>query len=162
MANPQKPLSELEAKLPRIGEVISNDTLSKEIFVCANMGGMRYTRTYRVLVLISNHVMKMSNPVFNPYDDKWINGVLYYTGEGNIGDQPNPPTRQNKRLANQDYKACYLFEVFRQGEYTYKGRVDLAGNPMYGSKHPRGIQPDRNGKMRNVWIFPITRQSNGI
>ena len=165
-------LKELEAKLPQIGQVISNGSLG-QIFKVANMGGMRYTCTYHVLVLISNHAMKMANPVFNPFDDKWIDGIFYYTGMGNVGDQPNPPTNQNKRLMNQDYYACYLFEVFRQGEFTYQGRVDLAGAPLYGGEtivinttdengikreiSINGRQPDKNGKMRDVWIFPIKR-----
>ncbi len=151
------PLKELEAKLPQIGQVISNDTLSNKIFFCANMGGMRYTRTYHVLVLISNHAMKMLNPGFNPFDDKWINGIFYYTGMGNVGNQPNPPTKQNKRLMNQDYYACYLFEVFRQGEFTYQGRVDLAEAPLYGSETIVINTTDENGNMRDVWIFPIKR-----
>ena len=161
MARPLRPLSELEAKLPQIGQVISNDTLSNKIFFCANMGGMRYTRTYHVLVLISNHAMKMSNPVFNPFDDKWVNGIFYYTGMGNVGNQPKPPHTQNKRLMNQDYNACYLFEVFRQGEFTYQGRVDLAEVPLYGGEHYRGRQPDKNGNMRDVWIRGRQPDKNG-
>lgn len=167
-----RPLKELEAKLPQIGQVISNGRLG-QIFKVANMGGMRYTGTYHVLVLISNHAMRMANPGFNPFVDKWIDGIFYYTGMGNVGNQPNPPNAQNKRLMNQDYYACYLFEVFRQGEFTYQGRVDLARAPLYGSEtivinttdengimreiSINGIQPDKNGKMRNVWIFPIKR-----
>ena len=150
-----KPLSELEPKLPRINEVIDNASLCK-IFCVANMGGMRYSSTYHVLVLISNHALKRSNQEFNPFDDEWIDDVFYYTGEGKIGDQPfNPPARQNKRLCYRNYNACYLFEVFSQGEHTYIGRVDLESAPLYGSQHRKGIQPDKNGKYRRVWIFPL-------
>jgi len=37
-----RPLKELEAKLPQIGQVISNGSLG-QIFKVANMGGMRYS-----------------------------------------------------------------------------------------------------------------------
>ena len=159
-----RPISELEQNLPKIGEVISNASLM-QIFKVSNMGGMRYSKTYDVL--ISNHYLKRINPVFNPFDDKWIDGVLYYTGMGNVGDQPNPPHSQNKRLYNEKYKGLYLFEVFNQGELTYQGPVKLywteaqkekKQNPsMYGTQHPNGIQPDKNGKYRKVWIFPISK-----
>lgn len=150
----------------KIGQVISNASLST-IFKVANMGGMRYSKTYDVLVLISNHFLKRNNPTLNPYDDKWVDGILYYTGMGNVGDQPNPPHSQNRRLYYENYSALYLFEVFRKGEYTYQGPVKLywtekqkkeKKNPsLYGTQHPNGIQPDKNGKYRKVWIFPIAK-----
>ena len=87
----------------KIGEVISNASLSS-IFKVSNMGGMRYSKTYDVLVLISNHALKRTNPEWNPFDDEWIDGVLYYTGMGNIGDQPNPPAIQNRRLYHENYR----------------------------------------------------------
>ena len=153
-----------------IGDVISNGRLT-EIFSCANMGGMRFTKTYKSLILISNHALKRDNPILNPYDDKWVDGIFYYTGEGTIGDQSL--NRQNRRLYCQDYSACYLFEVFRVGECTYQGRVDLACSPKamnspnysvlapkYGEDYPNGIkgnQPDKNGKIRKVWVFPLVK-----
>ena len=138
----------------KIGQVISNDSL-RQIFKVSNMGGMRYSSTYHVLVLISNHYLKRNNPRLNPFDDKWTDDVLYYTGMGNVGDQPNPPANQNKRLFNEAYDALYLFEAFNEGEYVYQGPAKLAGAPLYGTQHSNGIQPDKNGNYRKVWIFPI-------
>lgn len=147
-----RPISELD--LPRVDEGISNARLC-EIFKVANMGGMRYSKTYHVLVIISNHYLKRSNPEYNPFDDEWINNVFYYTGEGSVGDQGPVPKKQNKRLYQQNYAACYLFEVFNAGEYNYIGRVDLESEPLYGSQHRKGIQPDKNGNYRRVFIFPL-------
>ena len=138
----------------KIGEVIPNGRLA-EIFFVANMGGMRYSSKHHVLVLISNHYLKRINPLLNPFDDKLENGVLYYTGEGNLGDQGPQPKGQNKRLINGDYDALYLFEVFNKGQYTYEGEVELVRPHFYGAEHKNGVQPDSNGNLRNVFIFPL-------
>lgn len=69
---------------------------------------------------------------------------------GNKGDQ-SKYFAQNKRLFHGDYEALYLFEVSRKGEYTYIGPVEKAGE-MYMSR-----QPDVNGIMRKVCVFPIRK-----
>ena len=43
----------------------------------------------------------------------------------------------------------FLFEVWNKGEYVFRGRVILAGEP-YESE-----QLDEQEKMRKVWMFPI-------
>lgn len=43
----------------------------------------------------------------------------------------------------------FLFEVFEQGNYVFQGQVDLAERP-YAEQ-----QPDTNGHLRSVWIFPL-------
>ena len=147
----------------KIGDVINNKTLT-EMFQVANMRGMRYSSYYNVLVLISNHYLKRINPILNPYDDKWIGNVLYYTGEGTKGDQSL--SGQNWRLYYKKYDALYLFEVFDKKNdkqlYTYQGPVELAGTPIFGNDYKlpecvKGKQPDSDGNYRNVWIFPIRK-----
>ena len=104
---------------------------------------MRRSLKTKTLVLISNHVDSI-------YDDRWIDGVLHYTGMGTEGDQ-SLDFMQNNTLSESATKAVdvHLFEVFRAQEYVYAGPVVLIGTPY------EETQPDRNGSDRRVWVFPI-------
>ena len=63
----------------KIGQEISNAELVS-IFKCGNMGGMRRSHTTNTLVIVSDYTKGL-------YHDKWIGGVLHYTGMGKNGDQ---------------------------------------------------------------------------
>lgn len=43
----------------------------------------------------------------------------------------------------------HFFEVLKPKEYTYRGEVQLAGEPY---QEP---QKDRDGRQRKVWVFPL-------
>lgn len=58
----------------KIGQIIKNADIV-EIFKCGNMGGMRRSRTTNTLVIVSDYTKGL-------YHDKWIGGVLHYTGMG--------------------------------------------------------------------------------
>lgn len=119
-----------------------------EIFAISGQGGMRRSHRTNSLVLISNHHRSKER---NPYEDKWINGVFHYTGMGMIGDQ-NINDRQNRTLAesNENEVSVYLFESFRTNEYTYIGKVYLAGTPYYVE------EVDSNSNLRKVIKFPVS------
>lgn len=124
-----------------IGESYNNNEICK-IFKCSGQGGMRKSNSTNSLVLVVNHVK-------NIYEDKWIEDILHYTGEGQSGDQTI--TKQNKTLyysRTSDIK-IYLFEVFRSNEYIYQGEVTLAGEPYQIE------EKDIDNKLRKVWKFPI-------
>lgn len=125
-----------------VGEVVSNKQLYTE-FKCGNMGGMRRSKRLNCLVLICDHTKPL-------YDDKWEGDVLHYTGMGKIGDQEIDRS-QNKTLAESKVNGVdvHLFEVSSPGMYHYRGRVELTEIP-YAAK-----QQDDEGKVRNVWMFPI-------
>lgn len=125
----------------RIGDIVSNKELYEE-FLCGNMGGMRKSNKRNCLVIICDHT-KM-------YDDKWKGGVLHYTGMGKNGDQVLRGN-QNGTLYDSDTNgvAVYLFEVMDPAEYTYRGRVKLAGKPY------KETQRGEDGHQRQVWMFPI-------
>ncbi|CRK83003.1 HNH endonuclease [Neobacillus massiliamazoniensis] len=122
------------------GEIINNEQLTS-IFLCAPQGGMRRSHRTNTLVLISDKT--------GLYKDRVEGDVFHYTGMGQVGDQTL--TSQNKTLAESNHNAVdmHFFEVLKPKQYTYQGRVELAGKP-YTEK-----QIDINGKMRNVWIFPL-------
>ena len=58
------------------GAVFDNAELAR-IFGCGTQGGMRRAHKTNSLVLVSNHVESI-------YDDRWIDGVLHYTGMGSV------------------------------------------------------------------------------
>ena len=126
----------------KINSVIDNHQLC-EIFKCAPQGGMRRSHRTNTLVLISDRT--------NIYQDREINGIYYYTGMGQVGDQELKS--QNKTLAESTTNgvAVHFFEVLKKREYTYRGEVELVGQP-YTDR-----QTDNNGNMRNVWIFPLKK-----
>ena len=125
-----------------IGDITSNKELSSA-YKGGNMGGMRKSNTYNCLVLISDHTKGL-------YEDKWYGDVLHYTGMGKTGDQVLTGN-QNNTLYNSRTNGVevHLFEGLDPGEYTYRGVVSLAGDPYQEN------QPDENGHMRKVWMFPL-------
>jgi 5-methylcytosine-specific restriction protein A len=127
--------------IPR-GQIVDNEQLCS-IFKCSPQGGMRRSLKTNTLVLVSNHVASI-------YDDRWIGDVFHYTGMGQLGDQ-SLEASQNKTLAQSATNgvAVHLFEVDRDGEYRYQGRVQLADKPY------QETQPDQNDQPRQVWVFPL-------
>ncbi len=125
----------------KIGDEINNKQLS-ELFKCDNMRGMRRSHTTGTLVLVADHTKDI-------YNDMWKGNIMHYTGMGKHGDQELKD--QNRTLYESDTNGVevFLFEVFREKVYTYKGQVKLAGKP-YQDK-----QKDEEGRVRKVWIFPI-------
>lgn len=125
-----------------IGQIIKNSDIV-EIFKCGNMGGMRRSKATNTLVLVSDYTKGI-------YHDKWIGGVLHYTGMGKTGDQ-DIHWSQNATLAacGKNDVDIHLFEVMNVGEYVYCGRIELVDKP-YMDK-----QPGEDGIDRNVWMFPI-------
>lgn len=125
-----------------IGTNVTNDQM-RTLFKCGNMGGMRRSKQTGTLVIISDDTKGL-------YRDVWKNGVLHYTGMGKIGDQVLEGN-QNGTLYFSDTNGVevHLFEVMAKAVYTYRGVVKLVDKP-YKSR-----QPDDNGNMRNVWMFPV-------
>ena len=126
----------------QIGQEINNSELVS-IFKCGNMGGMRRSHTTNTLVIVSDYTKGL-------YHDKWIGGVLHYTGMGKNGDQ-DIHWAQNETLANwgRNNVDIHLFEVMDEGRYTYCGRIELVGKPYTET------QPGEDGKNRLVWMFPV-------
>jgi len=126
---------------PNPGDILSNNEICAQ-FRVGNSGGMRRSRVNNCLILISD-------PFKALYEDKWIDGVLHYTGMGQDGHQELD--RQNRTLFNaRDIQiAVYLFEVFEPCSYTYMGEVELDAAPY------QSVQLGANGIRRNVWVFPL-------
>lgn len=125
-----------------LGQVITNNEL-RQIFSCGLMGGMRRSKATNTLVIVSDHTKGL-------YEDKWYGDILHYTGMGKKGDQ-DINAAQNKTLNESDHNgvSVFLFEVFEENNYIYRGQVRLVDAP-YQQK-----QTDDEGVLRNVWIFPV-------
>jgi 5-methylcytosine-specific restriction protein A len=94
-------------------------------------------------VLIADHTRPL-------YEDCRIEDILFYTGMGTSGDQ-DISFMQNKTLYESDFNGIqiHLFEVEEPRIYQYMGRYKLCGDYfMYK-------QPDINGYLRKVIIFPL-------
>lgn len=93
-----------------IGQILKNNEIV-ETFKCGNMGGMRRSKTTNTLVIVSDYTKGL-------YHDKWIGGVLHYTGMGKSGDQ-DIHWAQNATLAGcgRNGVDIHLFEVMDAGEY---------------------------------------------
>lgn len=98
------------------------------------MGGMRRSKTTSILVLITDYTKGI-------YHDKWIGGILHYTGIGKNGDQ-DINWAQNATLANYGRYGVdiHLFEVMDAGEYIYCGRIELITKPYVDT------QPGEDGQ----------------
>ena len=126
----------------KIGQILKNADVV-ETFKCGNMGGMRCSRTTNTLVIVSDYTKGI-------YHDKWIGGVLHYTGMGKSGDQ-DINWAQNATLAEcgRNGVDVHLFEVMDAGEYVYCGRIELVDKPYADT------QPGEDGVPRKVWMFPV-------
>lgn len=132
--------------MPSIADLEIADTLTYEevnaLFGGNPQSGIR-TPVDRDLVAVIN---KHTDPF---YEDKWIDGILHYTGQGRKGDQEL--TRANRRLADaaEAGQPVYLLEVFENGTYIFQGEVELCGD-VY-----RERQLDDDNAERNVLMFPL-------
>ena len=98
----------------------------------------------------TNTLVIVSDPTKAIYEDRWIDGMFHYTGMGLEGDQ-SLNFAQNKTLARSQSSVIeiFLFEVFERGNYTFIGKVELAGSPYQEE------QLDKNENLRKVWVFPL-------
>lgn len=126
------------------GAELSNRQIM-DMFKCACEGGIRPANATNTIVLVVNHTKTAS-------DDAWQDGIFNFTGAGSLGDQTLDKGRNKTLLQGlESGRPVYLFEVFKPKVYTYQGRVKLAKRPWQAEK------PDREDKLRKVWIFPLER-----
>lgn len=112
-------------------------------FHCACEGGIRPATRTDSVVLVLNHTKR-------DHSQDWHGDTLWFQGSGAKGDQTLAKGLNKSLLAAfKTGKPTYLFEVFKPGKYTFRGRVELAGEP-FGQK-----APDSGGGERIVQIFPL-------
>lgn len=115
-------------------------------FKGAFQGGINICKRTNTIVITSKHTRNRI------YDDKLFDGnVMYYTGEGQIGDQKM--WKGNKAIleAKEKGRDIHLFVRFKPTEYTYFGIVELINEPYYAD------EKDIEGTIRKVIKFPMVR-----
>ena len=127
----------------RLGEKYKRDDLISA-FKGAFQGGINICKRTNTIVITSKHT---GNRI---YDDKLFDGdIMYYTGEGQVGDQRM--WKGNKAIldAKDMDRDIHLFVRFKPTEYTYFGIVELVDSPYYVDER------DVEGNMRKVIKFPM-------
>lgn len=128
----------------------TNDQLCKT-FGVGWSGGIRYAGNAKApkLVVFTTEPSDGEN-ADHPYQDRWENGYLYYTGWGLEGDQAF--TRGNLALyanLNADFP-IYGFKKEADNRYTYLGRFKVE-NVLQES------QLDKAGRPRQAYVFQMRR-----
>lgn len=127
----------------KLGEKYKRDDLMSA-FKGAFQGGINICKRTNTIVITSKHT---GNRI---YDDKLFDGdVMYYTGEGQVGDQKM--WKGNKAIleAKEKGRNIHLFVRFKPTEYTYFGVVELVDKPYFAD------EKDTAGNMRKVIKFPM-------
>ena len=123
------------------GQEVSNTELSF-LFKCNRIGKFRETRDTKDLIIIANYNKKVK--------DEWKDGILYLRC-AKIPLGQNVPGVRNNRLEKKlksDIKV-YLFETIDKEKYTYRGRIQLAGDPFMKTRRSNG------GILRYTRVFPM-------
>lgn len=125
----------------QIGDVLTFKALKRK-FDCGNGGGILPSNKNKAIVIVSTHGKGI-------YSDRWEGDTFYYTGEGQEGDQNLNGRNKSLSRTAKNGNTIYFFEKFKVNEYIYRGIVKLVGEPHQEE------QPDQNGNMRKVWMFPM-------
>ncbi len=132
----------------KLGEKYKREDLMSA-FKGAFQGGINICKSTNTIVITSKHT---GNRI---YDDKLFDGdVMYYTGEGQVGNQKM--WKGNKAIleAKDKGRDIHLFVRFKPTEYTYFGIVELVDQPFFGD------EKDTEGNMRKVIKFPMMQRTS--
>jgi len=132
----------------KLGSIYTRNDLI-EAFKGAFQGGINICKRTNTIVITSIHT---GNRI---YDDKLFDGdVMYYTGEGQVGDQKI--WKGNKAILEAKDKGfdIHLFVRFKKPEYTYYGKVELVDQPFFTN------EKDVEGNIRKVIKFPIMQKAS--
>lgn len=129
-------------------KTILNNKEITEIFGCQFEGGIRKSKRNHLLVLIND-------PNQTLYQNSWDGETLYFTAIGKEGDQSLMKPWQNRELfqVREQHQTVFLFNKLKPAHYQYLGEVTV-GKPQEGQ------QKDSHGKIRRVYLFPLTLKYN--
>ncbi|MEM3765765.1 MAG: YDG/SRA domain-containing protein [Candidatus Bathyarchaeia archaeon] len=140
------------------GDVLSNREISRIFDVCVQRG-IRYNgslqKAIKHVVLITVLHKTTEESLRNPYNDRLEDDILFYTGEGRVGNQEM--TRGNlalKRQMTEGYPV-FVFEKKSPGKYMFLGQYYVL------SMHVE-IQPDIKGQRRKVFLYKLKRTFTSV
>jgi 5-methylcytosine-specific restriction protein A len=144
--------------LLKCGDVFSNSEISRIFGVCAQRG-IRYSgslrRGIKHVVLITVLHKTPEESLRNPYNDRVEGDILFYTGEGRVGNQKM--ARGNlvlKRQMAEGYP-IFVFEKKTPGKYAFLGLYSVLSFHMEK-------QPDIKGQTRKVFLYKLKRISTSV
>lgn len=87
------------------------------------------------------------------YRDEYVDGLFWYTGEGQVGDMQM--VKGNKAILNhaENNKTIHLFEYTRKAYVRYVGEAECLG-------YETQIRPDSNGNSRKAFVFQLDINSS--
>ena len=138
----------MEIKDFELGKKYKRDDLISA-FGGSFMRGINICKRTKTIVITSKHT---GNRI---YDDKLFDGdVMYYTGEGQEGNQTLTVGNKAIHEAKDKNIPIYLFVVFKKTEYTYYGEVEVVDQPFFADER------DVKGEMRKVIKFPMMQKTS--
>ncbi len=129
-----------------IGTKLTNDQMMK-VFHVGQSGGIRKSKTTKSICIIIRHHESL-------YEDRWDGDILFYTGQGKIGDQKLEKFNLGLYNAKKDGFKIYLLEGYQDNEYYYMGEMELIEDLSFEN------QLDGNGNWREVIIFPLKKRES--
>jgi len=87
------------------------------------------------------------------YRDEYVDGLFWYTGEGQVGDMQM--VKGTKAILNhaEDNKTIHLFEYTRKAHVRYVGEAECLG-------YETQIRPDSNSNSRKAFVFQLDINSS--
>ena len=126
----------------RIGDILSRAQLMS-LFKISGQSGIMKTNTLNCLVLTTSE----ENGI---YEDGVVeDGLITYTGEGQVGDQTIAKNNKSIYYSLENHTPMYLFSKDNDRRYTFEGEVQLYEAPY------QILEKDINGNYRKVWKFPL-------
>lgn len=129
----------------KVGQILTFEKL-KHVTNCPTIRGIRYRSNASDLSIITT--IGSGNNSKNPYEDRFEQGHLFYTGEGQKGDQKL--TSGNLRLyeAEISKQPVHVFQKLEKDRYAFWGIFRVVSNHIEK-------QPDSSGEVRDVFIFEL-------
>ena len=136
---------EIENRTSMDDFIINNVYSNSELYMMFNnfISGIRYNQEKNIIAVVTSQD--------SLYADSWNeDGILYYTGEGQTGDQ-SITSFGNKALmsANNNKSKIYLFDKVTTNKFYYRGEVFISGS----IKTTKEV--DKKGNIREVLKFPL-------
>lgn len=121
----------------------------KAITDCPTIRGIRYRTGSPNLSIITSLSEAQATSQHNPYEDRFENGVLMYTGEGQKGDQKLSSGNLRLYEAITTHQPVHVFQKLQVDQYLFCGLFRVIG---YQTER----QPGSDDFIRTVFIFKLT------
>lgn len=138
-----------------VGQIYTFDEL-KSITNCPTIRGIRYRNGSPELSVITSLNEAIATSQYNPYKDRFENGRLFYTGEGQKGDQKLTAGNLKLYEAQISSHPVHVFQKLKVDHYMFLGVFVVVG-------HHIEKQPDADQNVRDTYVFelkPLTNHSS--